>query len=422
MTEATIIHREPESILMVETADLGVYFAHPQGRKFSDPVEAWHQLLSLFGVKARAFTRDGIQRHAMIPGWVLRNLDLKIRRGEVVFLMGPSGSGKSVLLRVLSRAVPPSEGKVRLTGEISGLLSIGDNLDVRLTAKENIRLFQRFSGRPPADFADYAREVIEFAGLGGFEDVPVRTYSTGMVMRLSIALVMHGTPDVLLIDDVLGVGDIEFRQKCMERLHNLKEQGCTMLVVTDDDMLVRQLATRVVTLGAGEVISDDVPRAWFSPRYETGTRALKWNVQNQLPFNEIVALKAIRLSEVGGSDANKLRIEMEYHANVSGLTCRPLVDVMNGKVVLWRSLYPDRLDISAPGLFQYWVELPHGYLKRGTYKIALGLVIEKGNCIYSLKAQDVVTLQVMMDSESISNPQCMLNVPCHWEVGRLGSA
>jgi ABC-type polysaccharide/polyol phosphate transport system ATPase subunit len=404
---------------MVEVVGLGVYFNCPPGMKFSDPIKAWQQLLLIFGIRRRSYSRDGIEFNNMIPGWVLRKLDLNIRRGEIVFLAGSSGAGKSVLLRVLSGAIPPSEGVVRLTGKVSSLLSIGDNLDVRLSAIENIRLFQRFFGVPKSDTATFVHEVITFAGLNGFEDVPVRTYSTGMVMRLSIALVMQDSPDILLIDDVLGVGDIEFRQRCIERLHEMKESGCTMLMVCDDEILERQLATRVVTLSAGKLVVDEIPRVWFSPQHEIGTRTLKWQVHNQLPFNDVMALKAVRVLEAGEAPAMILRVEMDYLAEIAGLTCRPLVDVMCGKVLLWRSLYPKRQEISAPGLLKYWVDLPITYLKQGTYKLTLGMVIVNGDLIYSLKAHDLVTLDVLFDRNADSSLHSMLNIPCQWEVGKI---
>ena len=207
---------------------------------------------------------------SVTSGDVLKDLSFEIAEGSVVCIAGASSSAKSALLRLLAGVVPPATGRIEMRGPVASILDIGDNLELGQTALENIESQRRLKGIAPADAEAHAAQVIAFAELHGFERVPVRKYSTGMQMRLSLALALQGNPAVVLMDDVLGVGDASFQKKCVDRLLQLKAAGCALVLAPGDEALAQQLATHVITLGDGGIIGDGPARR--TGTFSTGCR------------------------------------------------------------------------------------------------------------------------------------------------------
>jgi lipopolysaccharide transport system ATP-binding protein len=262
----------------IRISHLGRFFDPPLALKNAGPGQVARVLLRMLGVDIPLAPSDDIHRTATSGGQVLTDISLEIEPGTVVCLAGATGSGKSTLLKILACVIPPTEGRIELRGTVRSLLRIGDNLDGRLTAIENIDRQRPFTRMPDAEAAGFAAAVIDFAGLAGIEQVPVRTYSTGMTLRLSIAMALHGRPSILLVDDVLGVGDIAFQQQCIDRLHELSEQGCTMVLAFSDDDLVRQIASRVVTLAGGRVTGDAPPTEMILGQHGFGATDVAWHI------------------------------------------------------------------------------------------------------------------------------------------------
>ncbi|RFS83641.1 ABC transporter ATP-binding protein [Actinomadura spongiicola] len=173
--------------------------------------------------------------------------------GEAVALVGLNGSGKSTLLKIISGVMPPDEGSVRVRGRIAGLIEVGAGLHPDLTGRENVFLNGAILGMDREETLRKFDSIVEFADIGRFLDQPVRFYSSGMFMRLAFSIAVHTDPDVFLIDEVLAVGDPLFRRKCIERLHEYRDSGRTMVVVAHDANLLRQLCTRGVFLEDGRV-------------------------------------------------------------------------------------------------------------------------------------------------------------------------
>jgi ABC-type polysaccharide/polyol phosphate transport system ATPase subunit len=405
-------------MIAIRIEHLGKLFSTPVGVEGSRPEGALRLMLGVLGFERRPKARDGIQRTAIIAGWILRDVSLDIEEGSVVCLVGASGSGKSVLLRILAGVSPPTTGRIELHGSVSSLLGAGDNLDSRLTALQNIESYRRLS-RTPEAFADsQAEEVIAFAGLEGFEDMPVRTYSTGMTMRLSIALALHGNPSILLIDDVLGVGDIAFQQKCVERLLALKQAGCTMVLALSDEGLVRRLATRVITLGSGHAIVDGPLPHSQARQVGHGAIDVEWQVASQLPENDVIALRSVSVVRRGPPDEPCLSLSLGFEIKAAPLELRPLIDVTQGATVLFRSLHPYDLDIDHARSMGFTVEVPSHILCDGTKRVMISAVATFDGSIYSLKAHDAVVFTVSRHAEKegsvASMPLIAMSLP--WEI------
>lgn len=185
--------------------------------------------------------------------WALRNISLTVNRGEVVGVIGPNGAGKSTLLKVIARVLRPTDGRVRVRGRVAPLLELGTGFDFELTGIENIFLNSALLGYSQRDTEARVRRIVEFAGLGDFIQAPLRTYSTGMVARLGFAIATDVEPDVLLVDEILSVGDAEFKLKAEYRMDSFQKSGATILIVSHNPDTIRKLCQRALWLEHGKI-------------------------------------------------------------------------------------------------------------------------------------------------------------------------
>jgi lipopolysaccharide transport system ATP-binding protein len=199
--------------------------------------------------------------------WALRDITLKVDVGEVIGIVGPNGAGKSTLLKILSRITAPTEGYADLHGRVSSLLEVGTGFHPDLTGRENIFLNGAILGMFRAEIVRKLDAIISFAELEQFIDTPVKHYSSGMYVRLAFSVAAHLEPEILIIDEVLSVGDLNFRNKCLGRMQDLRSEGRTVLFVSHDLTSVRQLCTRAVMLNGGRVVDDGGPSE-VTRRYE----------------------------------------------------------------------------------------------------------------------------------------------------------
>jgi lipopolysaccharide transport system ATP-binding protein len=194
----------------------------------------------------------------------LRGVNLEIQQGERVGLIGHNGSGKSTLLRVMAGVYPLVSGSVSVAGRIGTLLELGVGFEAEATGRENIYYRGMAMGYSRRALARHEREIVEFCGLGDFIDLPVRTYSAGMYVRLAFAISTQFSPEVLLVDEVFGAGDATFQARARERMMSIVRKAGIFVIATHDVNLVRQICTRVVWLETGRVVSDGPPDSVLS--------------------------------------------------------------------------------------------------------------------------------------------------------------
>ncbi len=190
----------------------------------------------------------------------LSHVDLRIRRGESVGIMGRNGAGKSTLMKVIARVLRPTGGSVRVSGDVAPLLELGAGFDMELSGRENLFLNGAILGRSRKEMQRRFDAILEFSELGHFIDAPLRTYSTGMVARLGFAIATDVEPDILLIDEILSVGDIDFQRKCVDRIGSILRREATLVLVSHSPESVLQLCQRAVWLDEGKVVSDGPAR------------------------------------------------------------------------------------------------------------------------------------------------------------------
>jgi lipopolysaccharide transport system ATP-binding protein len=208
----------------------------------------------------RARPRDSI--------WALRDVDFKVQRGEVIGVVGRNGAGKSTLLKILSRITAPTAGRVELRGRVGSLLEVGTGFHPELTGRENIELNGAILGMRRAEIRSRMDEIVSFSGVEKFLETPVKRYSTGMRMRLAFAVAAHLEPEILLVDEVLAVGDAEFQRKCLGKMSEVAKGGRTVLFVSHNMAAVKHLCDRAILLTGGELALDgsvsDVIRGYLS--------------------------------------------------------------------------------------------------------------------------------------------------------------
>lgn len=199
--------------------------------------------------------------------WALREIDLEIRRGESVALIGANGAGKSTLLSLIAGTTAPTEGSVGVHGRIGALLELGAGFHPDLTGRENIRLLGSLLGMDRNRIESRFDSIVDFSGMAAFLDAPLRTYSSGMEIRLGFAVTIHSDPDILIVDEVLAAGDQRFQERCASFLEAFRAAGGTTLLVSHERRRAREVCDRAVWLKAGRVRADG-PIEEIVPAYE----------------------------------------------------------------------------------------------------------------------------------------------------------
>jgi len=293
--------------------------------------------------------------------WALKNISLSVRPGEVLGIIGPNGAGKSTLLKVVARVLRPTLGRVRIHGRVSPLLELGAGFDLELTGRENVFLNSAILGFSKQDINNRFDRIVDFSGLHSFIDAPVRTYSTGMAARLGFAVATDVRPEILIVDEILGVGDAEFQTKSFERIQSFQAAGSTILLVTHSLDRVRDMCSRAIWLDHGKLIMDDAPEKVVS-QYLEQTRELEINRLSDQKEpddrnrwgNRRVEIINVRIFDGDGRECNTFetgqpfRLEMDYVAN------QPTMSPVFGLAIH----HNDGTHITGPNTNQFGLTLP----------------------------------------------------------------
>jgi lipopolysaccharide transport system ATP-binding protein len=204
----------------------------------------------------RRYVQDFFRPKARNPFYALRNVSFQVERGESLAVVGRNGAGKSTLLGLVAGLSEPSAGRVTVNGRVAALLELGSGFHQELSGVENLRLNASLLGLSRKRTAELFDDIVAFADIGDFIDEPLRTYSTGMLMRLAFSIAIHVDPDILIVDEVIAVGDQAFQEKCLERIRRFKPAGKTLLFVSHATKLVREMCDRAIWLDRGQVVMD----------------------------------------------------------------------------------------------------------------------------------------------------------------------
>ncbi len=261
--------------------------------------------------------------------WALKGVDFSIEKGEVVGIIGRNGAGKSTLLKILSQITPPTTGEIKIHGSVGSLLEVGTGFHPELTGRENIFLNGAILGMRKKEIAQKFNEIVKFAEIEKFIDTPVKYYSSGMYVRLAFSVAAHMEPDILIIDEVLAVGDADFQKKCLGKMEDItKKEGRTILFVSHNMVTVKQLCTRCILLSRGQVkmigATDDVIDAYLNNRPSTPEEYSEAKIQP----NEIINRSGTRFTDIKISNSeghkvlkssDKLKIKLKYDSDKKDL-------------------------------------------------------------------------------------------------------
>jgi lipopolysaccharide transport system ATP-binding protein len=228
---------------------------------------------AITGTLFRRNTKDDLANEEF---WAVREISFDVRPGEAVGIIGPNGAGKSTILKLLTRILKPTRGVCRLNGRVGALIEIAAGFHPDLTGRENVYLQGAIMGMKRAEIARKFDAIVEFAGVGAFIDTQVKRYSSGMNARLGFAIAAHLDPDVMIIDEVLSVGDASFQEKCVRQMQGMVKRGVPLVFVSHNLPAVVDLCTRVLVIGAGQVVFDGEPAAGVQA-YRQATFARDWN-------------------------------------------------------------------------------------------------------------------------------------------------
>jgi lipopolysaccharide transport system ATP-binding protein len=262
----------PDTVITVENLSKSYLVGHKSAGHGRDN----DTFRDVIGREARNFVRNAVNlvrgRQILLGDqveefWALKDVSFEVKRGEVLGIIGRNGAGKSTLLKILSRITEPTQGRVTLRGRVASLLEVGTGFHQELTGRENIYLNGAILGMTRTEIRRKYDEIVAFAEVEKFLDTPVKRYSSGMYVRLAFAVAAHLEPEILVVDEVLAVGDADFQKKCIGKMSNVAtEEGRTVLFVSHNMAVVQHLCGRAILLKTGNIVCDDVPETAI-PQY-----------------------------------------------------------------------------------------------------------------------------------------------------------
>ena len=270
--------------------------------------------------------------------WALKDVSFEVKRGEVVGIIGRNGAGKTTLLKILSRITDPTEGHAEIHGRVGSLLEVGTGFHPELTGRENIYLNGAILGMKRVEIERKFDEMVAFAEIEKFMDTPVKHYSSGMYVRLAFAVAAHLESEILLVDEVLAVGDATFQKKCLNKMQDVGQEGRTVLFVSHNMPAITRLCQRTILLDEGSISCDGPSHQVVGAYLQSGVGTMavrEWPDLSKAPGNDVVRLRAVRVRTEDGqvTDAVDIRkpvgIEMEYEVLKPGSVLAPNLHFYN---------------------------------------------------------------------------------------------
>jgi lipopolysaccharide transport system ATP-binding protein len=293
---------------------------------------------SLLNAVRIPFRRQGGSRSRTETIWALNDASFQVEPGEAVGIIGRNGAGKSTLLKILSRITEPTSGNAKIFGRVASLLEVGTGFHPELTGRENIFLNGAILGMKRAEIGRKFDEIVAFSEVEKFIDTPVKWYSSGMYLRLAFSVAAHLDPEILIIDEVLAVGDARFQSKCINKMQDVGKKGRAVLFVSHNTSAIARLCSRAICLEQGRVIADGPASRIVSSYLSAGlgtTPERIWHHADTAPGDDIVRLSAVRVRSEEGTVTSALdirrpvRLEMEYEVLEPGHVLVPNYQVFN---------------------------------------------------------------------------------------------
>lgn len=365
--------------------------------------------------------------------WSLRDVSFDVKRGEVLGIIGKNGAGKSTLLKILSRVTQPTTGNIKIKGRIASLLEVGTGFHPELTGRENIFLNGAILGMTKAEIKSKFAEIVDFSGVERYIDTPVKRFSSGMYVRLAFAVAAHLDPEILVIDEVLAVGDADFQQKCIDKMEKVARDGRTVIVVSHNMTLVRKLCKKAVLLHHGQLIKDglieDVVASYINANYKETYEAEKSSdTSKPICFRKI---EIIHNNENGTADISynsDIQITLCYDVNKSVSNAIVWFDVRSvDDTIIFSScdydLNFEQLKIREIGTYIANVVIPGRFLNKGIYRVVFGSFSSATNTAFDRNEEIIFSIvddNVYPSSEGYTRPG-LLRPMLKWKIEKKKS-
>ena len=363
--------------------------------------------------------------------WALKDVSFEVKRGEVVGIIGRNGAGKSTLLKILSRITEPTEGYADMSGRIASLLEVGTGFHPELTGRENIFLNGSILGMRRVEIKRKFDEMVAFAEIDKFIDTPVKHYSSGMYVRLAFAVAAHLDPEILMVDEVLAVGDAAFQKKCLGKMGEVSKEGRTILFVSHHMPSIASLCRRVVLLNAGEIVSmgdaREVVEEYLSTNVAQSGTAI-WDLDDA-PGDETARIIRVEVCDPIGRPSDSLwlggaiRLLMEFKILKPGLRVNPVFSIKNpgGLVVFSSANYEEPLwgtRCYDQGSVRTICEVPAHILNEGKYAVD-AMLIQDGRFVKA-HSENAVGFTVFDDASTrgdfLGEWSGVVRPRCYWQT------
>ena len=366
--------------------------------------------------------------------WALRDIDLTVMPGEVVGIVGQNGSGKSTLLQLVCGTLTPTHGKVRVSGRVAALLELGAGFNPEFTGRENVLMSAAIMGLSPSEIAERIEDIIDFSGVRDFVDQPVKTYSSGMYVRLAFSVAINVDPDILVIDEALSVGDGAFARKSFARIMQMRDAGKTILFCSHSLFQVESLCARAIWINRGNIVLDgeaaQVVSAYqaFLDKSAPGSALEMPIAGNDAPApDKKYALGSAHLEKVklqvndtstqqavitSGESGVVIRVAFASDPSLPCPNVAMTLQTRDGRTVTSAATWEDRFTLqrTSEGSGQLCLRLDQLPLLKGEYLINIYLLCERGLHLYD-SAEGVATLQV----KQTGRLQGYFSIPHQWE-------
>jgi lipopolysaccharide transport system ATP-binding protein len=317
------------------------------------------------------------EEHEQQEIWALRDVSFNVREGEALGVIGRNGAGKSTLLKVLTRITTPSSGQAIIRGRVGSLLEVGTGFNPELTGRENIFLNGSILGMKRREIQRKLNEIVEFSGIEKFVDTPVKRYSSGMYVRLAFSVAAHLEPEILLVDEVLAVGDAEFQQRCLGRMEDFSGGGRTVLFVSHNMQAINQLCDRVIWLEGGTIAAEGEPSevvsSYLHSALGSGSR-ISWPDDESAPGDDLARLLSVRAIGENGETIDTIDVRRSVGIEIQFRVLRHGPPVF-GKIKVYgrqgdiafnaMDIKPQWEEQSEPGVYVTTAWIPANFLNEG---------------------------------------------------------
>jgi len=360
--------------------------------------------------------------------WSLKDVNFEVERGDVVGIIGRNGAGKSTLLKILSRITYPTEGEIRMHGRVGSLLEVGTGFHPELTGRENIYFNGAILGMKKREIDDKFDEIVKFSGVDKFLDTPVKRYSSGMQVRLAFSVAAHLEPEILVVDEVLAVGDAEFQKKCLGKMRDVADGGKTILFVSHNMGVIRRLCQRGIVLSEGQLIIDDIASeaidTYIGNISKSIVRKIIFDDDPNLPIN-ILEVKVNSPSKSNSEVldiSDPIDIEVCYRVKEDIKGTNVAINVMWNDTLLFRTWDIDSnqalFSLRKCGYYVAQISLPPKMLMPGRYTLdvnaghpGIGTIVDHPQCI-----------SFELENNKMDLTKCsysrggMINIPLTWNI------